>query len=136
MAVGTLADARDVLDVVLAHAMAHRERRQFVLARQIPDEWLPHLPGVVFVRLSEGDAVRHLEACGSYWVIDRVQRTRNTVSFWLNARCGGTALYYVVSFDGHEWKLGPPGATDDGRGWGPGIGSGFVGRPAECPCVK
>src|SRR5689334_15366667 len=98
MAVGTAAEARDVFDVVLAHAMAHRERRQFVLASQIPDEWLPHLSGMVFVRLSEGDAVRHLEACGSYWVIDRVQRTRNTVSFWLNARCGGTALYYVVSF--------------------------------------
>jgi len=132
-AIGTDADAGAVIGVVLAHAMA-QSHREFFLASQIPDKWLPRLSGVEFVRLSQADAVRHLAACGEYWVIEQVRLTGDTVSLQLTHRCGASRLDYVASFDGHEWKLGPPG-TDASHGWGPGSGSGYAHLSAECPCL-
>jgi hypothetical protein len=131
-AIGTDADAGAVLRVVLAHAMT-QSHREFFLASQIADEWSGRLSRANVVLLSETDAVQHLAACGSYWVVERVQRTADTVSLWLTNRCGGSTLHYLVSFDGHEWKLGPP--ARGGGGWVPGIGSGIAGHLAECPCL-
>ena len=136
-AIGRDTDARAVIAIVLGHAMqpAERSRREFFLASQIRNEWLPTVQRVEFVRLSDTDIAAHLATCGYYWMIDRVERTNNVVSLRLRQRCGGTSLGYVVSFDGREWRLGPPGTGKDGGGWGPGRGSGFNGRPPGCPCL-
>ena len=133
--IGTDADARSVMSQVLTHLMVNHDRREFFLASQIRTEWLPSTPGVEFVRLADAEVVGHISACGVYWLVAKVERVDNVVSMMLNQRCGGTTRSYIVSFEGNEWRLGPPGIGKSGRGWGPGIGSGFVGgRPPECRC--
>lgn len=111
------------------------ERREFVLASQIRTEWLPSIRGLEFVRLADAEIVRHISACGRYRLVDKVERVDNVVSMMLTQRCGGTARSYIVSFEGNEWRLGPPGTGKDGGGWTPGIASGFGGGPPPgCRC--
>jgi hypothetical protein len=95
---------------VLTHLMVNHERREFVLASQIRTEWLPSTPGVEFVRLADADVVGHISACGVYWLVEKVDRVDNVVSIMLNQSCGGTVRGYIVSFEGSEWRLGPPGS--------------------------
>jgi hypothetical protein len=133
--IGTDVDARSVVAQVLTHLVVNHERREFFLASQIRPEWLPAIPGVEFVRLADAEIVRHVSACGRYWLVDKVERVDNVVSMMLNQRCGGTSRGYIVSFEGNEWRLGPPGTGKDGSGWTPGIGSGFGGGPPPgCHC--
>jgi hypothetical protein len=132
--IGNEVDARNVVAKVLTHAMANHERREFFLASQVRNEWLPAVQGVEFVRLSDTDIAGHLSGCGLYWIISRLERADNVVSMWLEQRCGGRTLHYVVSFDGNEWRLGAPGTGKDGGGWIQGIGSGVAARPPGCPC--
>jgi hypothetical protein len=127
--IGTDMDVRSVVAQVLTHLMVNHERREYFLASQIRTEWLPSIPGVEFVRLADAEVDKHISACGRYWLMDKVERVENVVSMTLNQKCGGTVRDYIVSFDGNEWRLGPPGTGKDGRGWGPGIGSGFPGGP-------
>jgi hypothetical protein len=138
--VGSDVDARNVIARVLTHAMANphamgSRRWEFFLASQIRNEWLPVAEGVDFVRLADTEIAGFLAGCGSYWVIGHLERVEKVVSIRLSKKCGGTALDYIVSFDGSEWRLGPPGAGKD-RGWVPGIGSGIAGPRPECPCLK
>ena len=134
-AIGMDADARSVVAQVLAHLMLNHDRREFFQASQIPSDWLPSIPGVEFVRLTDAEIVEHISACGVYWVVTKVERVDNVVSMMLNKRCGGTVKGYVVSLEAKEWRLGPPGTGKDGGGWVPGIGSGFVGGPPTgCRC--
>ena len=101
----------------------------------MPIEWLPSIPGVEFVRLADADIVGHISACGVYWLVTKAERVANVVSLMLNQRCGGTVKSYIVSLDGKEWRLGPPGTGKDGGGWVPGIGSGYLGGlPPGCRC--
>jgi hypothetical protein len=133
--VGTDLDASSVIAQVFTHLMVNHERREFVLASQIRTDWLPLVPGVEFVRLADAEIVGHISACGRYWLVDKVARVDNVVSMTLNQRCGGTVRDYIVSFEGKEWRLGPPGTGKDGGGWVPGIGSGFLGGPPPaCRC--
>ena len=76
---------------------AERSRREFFLASQIRNEWLPTVQRVEFVRLSDNDIAAHLAKCGYYWMIYRVERSDNVVSLWLFQNCGSTARDYVVS---------------------------------------
>jgi hypothetical protein len=133
--IGTDADARSVVAQVLTHLMLNHERREFFLASQIRPEWLPSIPGVQFVRLADTDVLKHISACGRYWLVDKVERADHVVSVMLNQRCGGTSRRYIVSLEENEWRLGPPGSGKDGSGWTPGIGSGFGGAPSPgCRC--
>ena len=133
--IGTDADARSVVVQVLTHLMGNHERREFFLASQIRTEWLPSIPGVEFVRLADAEIVTHISACGEYWLVDKIERVDNVVTMTLNHRCGGTFRVYIVSFEGNEWRLGPPGTGKDGGGWTPGIGCGFGGGPPPgCHC--
>ena len=134
--IGSDVDARNVIAMVLTHAMAHRGRQQFFLANQVRNEWLPLLQGVDLVRLAETEIAGYLSGCGSYWIISHLERTDRIVSIRLAEKCGGTELHYIVSVDGSEWRLGPPGTGKDGGGWAPGIGSGSVGSPPGCPCLN
>jgi len=133
--IGSDADTRGVLAQVLTHLM-DSERREFVLASQLRAEWLPSIPGVEFVRLADAEVSKHLAACGVYWLVGKVERVENVVSVMLNQKCGGAARSYIVSLDGHEWRLGPPGTGKDGGGWVMGITSGVLGGgpPPGCPC--
>jgi hypothetical protein len=129
--IGTDADARSVVAQVLTHFMINHERREFFLASQIPAEWLPSISGVEFVRLADAEIVGHTSACGRYWIFSNVERADSVVRMKLSQRCGGTTMDYIASFEGNQWRLGPPG----GGSWVPGVGSGFVGGPpADCRC--
>ena len=64
--IGSDADARSVLAMVLTHAVASRSKKEFFLASQIRDEWLPTVKGVEFVRLSDSEIAGHLGKCGYY----------------------------------------------------------------------
>src|SRR5882724_2087441 len=78
--IGTDADARSVVAQVLAHLMVNHEHREFLLASQIPTEWLPSTPGVELVRLADADIAGHIAACGRYWLLEQVKRVDNVVS--------------------------------------------------------
>ena len=132
---GSDADAHLVIAKVLTHAMAQGERRKYFLMSQIRNEWLPVIPGVELVRLADSEIAGHLSGCGVYWIISRFERADNVVSMWLQQKCGGSGRHYIVSFDGNEWRLGPPGTGKDGGGWAPGIGSGIPMPQPDCPCL-
>jgi hypothetical protein len=126
--IGSEADAAAVMRLVLPHS-----NREFFLARQIRREWVP-AGSEQLIRLNDAEAVDHLNACGVYWVVSRVERSGDVVTLDLSQRCGGTLLSYTASLERGAWHLGPPNMN--GRGFGPGIGSGFTGRPEGCPCIK
>ena len=132
-AIGTDADARDVIQLVLAKLLSQGSSREFVLASQISARWLPSLSTVEIVRLAETAVDPHLAACGSYWLVFDVKRMDNVVSLKVSQRCGCSVREYVTSFEDGAWHLGPPRATAGG-GWTEGIGSGCVGPPPGCPC--
>lgn len=135
-AIGGDADARDIFSLVFAHMFQPGSPRQeFLLSSQLRPEWLPVIDRVDLVLLAEPEAATLIAKCGRYWVVGPIKRVGDVVSLSLGQRCGGTLLEYVVSFDGRAWRLGPPGTGENGRGWGPGIGSGFVRRPPGCPCL-
>ena len=132
---GSDIDARGAIRQVLTHAMHPDREPHFFLASQIQSEWLPVVKGVNSVRLADTEVAGHLSGCGSFWIISRLERAGNIVRMSVYHKCGGTLLDYIASFDGGEWRLGPPGTGKDGRGWGPGMGSGFATPQPDCPCV-
>jgi hypothetical protein len=135
-AIGSDADARGIFSLVFAHVFQRGSpRKEFLLSSQLRREWLPAVDRVDFVLLAETEAATLISKCGRYWMVSRVERSGTVVSLRLSERCGGTLLGYVVSLDGREWRLGPPGTGQNGGGWVPGIGSGFAGRPPGCPCL-
>lgn len=133
-AIGTDADARDVIKLVLAKLLAQGSSREFVLATQISAHWLPSLSRVETVRLADTAVDAHLAGCGLYWLVSDVKRTDNVVSLKVSQRCGCTTREYVTSFEDGAWHLGPPRAATGSGGWTEGIGSGCVGPPPGCPC--
>jgi hypothetical protein len=133
-AIGTDADARDVIQLVLSKLLAQGSSREFVLATQISAHWLPSLSRVEVIRLADTAVDPHLAACGSYWFVFDVKRTDNVVSLKVSQRCGCSVREYVTSFEDGAWHLGPPRAATAGGGWVEGIGSGCVGPPPGCPC--
>jgi hypothetical protein len=108
VAIGNEVDSRNVFVTVLTHAMRDH-KREFFLASQIRNDWMPVLQGVEFVRLADTEIVGHISACGRYWIVSLVERANSVVRMKLNQRCGGTTLDYIVSFDGAVWRIGPPG---------------------------
>jgi hypothetical protein len=135
-AIGSDADARAVLSVVFAHVFqpSNQGRREFLLRSQIRPEWLPHVDHVDVALMTEADAETLLSACGTYWTVTHVERSDTVVSLRLASRCGGMTRDYIVSLNGQQWRLGPPGTGANGGGWVPGIGCGFAQRPTGCPC--
>ncbi len=133
--IGSDVDARGAISAVLTHAMAQRSKREFFLATQMSNEWLPSLPGVELVRLTDSEIAAHVANCGLYWVVNRIERSDNVVSLSLSQKCGGASLTYIVSFDERGWRLGPPATGKDRGGWVPGTGSGIAGPMSECPCL-
>jgi hypothetical protein len=133
-AIGSDADARHVIQLVLANLLAQRSNREFVLASQISANWLPSLGRVEIIRLADTAVDRHLAACGRYWVVFDVNRADNVVSLKVSERCGCSVREYVTSFEDGAWHLGPPRAATTRGGWAQGIGSGCVGPPPGCPC--
>src|SRR5262245_57431451 len=86
--IGSEADARAVLITVLSHAMA-QSRTEFFLASQMRPDWLPVVRRAEFVRLADNDVASHLASCGTYWIIDTLERTDSVVSLMLRRKCGG-----------------------------------------------
>ena len=136
-AIGSDADARDVFSIVFTHMFQPSyQATKFLLSSQVRPGWLPAIDRVDFVLLTDAEAATLISNCGTYWRVSRVEHSDKVVSLRFDERCGGTRLEYVVSFDGHAWRLGPPGTGQNGGGWSPGIGSGFSGPPPDCPCFQ
>jgi hypothetical protein len=134
-AIGSDADARDVVRLVLADLLAQKSNREFVLASQISADWLPLLGRVEIVRLEDAAVNQHLATCGRYWVVFDVNRTNNVVSLKVSERCGCSVREYITTFEDGAWHLGPPRAATGKGGWAQGIGSGCVEVPPGCPCL-
>jgi hypothetical protein len=127
-AIGSDADAGRVMWRVFSHAFAYRGSRHHLLREQVRAAWLPHIEGTELVLVSDAEATALAGRCETYWIIENVRRANEVVSLNLRRQCAGTTLGYIVSFDGQDWRLGPPGLAA-GQGWAPGIGSGFYGGP-------
>jgi hypothetical protein len=86
--IGTDVDARRVVAQVLTHLLVNHGRREFFLASQMRAEWLPSIPGVEFVRLSDAGIAGHISTCGTYWLVDWVNieptATRIGITTWKN----------------------------------------------------
>jgi hypothetical protein len=133
--IGSDKDTRSVVGLVLSHLLVNHQRREFFLASQFRTEWLPPVPGVEFVRLPDAEIGGHISVCGTYWLVNKVERVDNVVSIMLTKMCAATTRGYIVSFEGGEWRPGPPGTGKDGGSWVPGIGSGILGGPPPgCRC--
>jgi hypothetical protein len=137
-AIGTDADAAGVFSAIFAHMFrstaGSRQIRESLLLSQLRPEWLPVVEGVDFDLMTAVEAEALIQNCGRYWFVTRVDRADKVVTVVLNRRCACAAREYVVSLNGDEWRLGPPGTGENGRGWGPGMTCGCAGRPAGCPC--
>jgi hypothetical protein len=101
-----------------------RKRRELFLHSQIRPEWVPVLSQVDLVLTTETEAAS-LSECNFYRTVDRVTRSENTVTMELGEHCGGGSRRYTASFDDGEWHVGPSG-----------LGSGIVGPPIGCPCLR
>ena len=128
--IGSEADAKAVLALVLRRAMKSRAPQQFFLASQVRSEWLPVIPGMQLTRLTEADIPRHLAACGVYWIIS-AQREGDVVLMELKQRCGGSSYRFAVPSEGGVWKDPPSGIQG---GLLEGNGSGIVGSQPGCAC--
>lgn len=135
--IGSQDDARAVFSLVLAHLLVLRpsgRARAYFLSSQLSADWLPQSDRASIVLLADAEARVLAANCGDYWRVSRIERAEATVTLHLSLRCSAEMLAYEITHEGNRWRLGPAGMRGDG-GWGPGIGSGFVGeRPAECSC--
>jgi hypothetical protein len=131
--IGSEADARAVFLLVFSHLSASASERS-VLESQVRADWVPDDVSKHLARVSHQDAANLIANCGVYWVVSRVERTKNDVSLWLTLRCSGRSVEYVASLHAGQWRLGPSDLPE-GNGWAPGMGAGFAGgRPPECQC--
>lgn len=132
-AIGSEADAQRVIQLVLRDHFEHRSGREFVLASQVRQNWLPRMRNEL-VRLMAADVEPHLAACGRYWALFEVTHVANVVTLKIGERCGCSFRGHMATFEDGDWHLGPPRGATRGWGWAEGIGSGCVGRPPGCPC--
>jgi hypothetical protein len=125
-AIGSVVDARAVIGAAFAQEFgsSRQPAREFFLSSQVPKDWLPRIQGIEFVGLSDREAAALLSKCLTYWVIRSVERSADVVSLVLERKCSGGSHHYQISFDAGMWRA-------DLRG----LGSGFVGRPTDCPCL-
>lgn len=137
-AIGSDTDAQGALSTALAFQFRpqSRPRQEYFLSSQVRAEWLPTIEGVEFVRLTGAEIAGHLANCGRYWLLRRVERSDNAVWVELTHRCGGQSRSHVVSFSDGQWRLGWPNRPPGTVGFVGGVGSGFVGRPPGCPCLR
>ena len=124
--IGSDTEAQALVSGELKHLSGNR--RIPVLARQIRPEWVPHVDGVEFLRLSDGDAEKHLANCetgGSYWVMSVNQLDGGMLEVTTSLKCGVST--HSVQFDRSEGQW---------RARRRGIGSGIVEVPPECECLR
>lgn len=92
-----------------------------VIGVQIPEPWLPTIPGVRFVRLTNDAARTHLQQCGRLLFINAFNaRTSDAVTITIAdaSRCSmtGLDLRFERSADGWHLKTdGVPGGVVSGK---------------------
>jgi hypothetical protein len=129
--IGSDADAEAVMSAALAFPPGSRPRKEFVLASQIREDWIPQVEGVEIVRVSDAEAASLLLACGTYWVIT-VRRDLNARHAAANGsmlvsrrqQCSASVSETEFVLRGGQW-----------RAVGGGLGSGWVGGPPP-ECVR
>jgi hypothetical protein len=125
--VGTESAARAIVSLALREFLRTRpdERTTTMIAAQIPDHWLPAIPGVEFVRLPVDRARAHFQQCGNLLYVNSLTRPSDDVvviSIAEGDKChsGGLDFRFRRSEDGWHLQEGLPG--------------GFVGGVEACGC--
>jgi hypothetical protein len=93
-----------------------------VIGAQIPEKWLPVIPGVQIVRLSDNDARAHFQQCGRLLFVNSFTRAESDVvvidvAEGNKCQIGGWSLRFNRRADG--WRLvrdGIPGGFGSGAG--------------------
>jgi hypothetical protein len=97
-----------------------------VIAAQIRENWLPGIPGVQFIRLSDDDARAHFQRCGKLLFVNSFLRASDDVvqiSVAEGNRCDFSGLDFRFARTADHWL------RDDSR-----VGGGFASGSSDCGC--
>jgi hypothetical protein len=97
-----------------------------LIGAQISENWLPKLPGVRFIRLTDDAARAHLQQCGRLLFVNSFKLLTSdaaTIAIAEGNRCtvGGSDLRFNRSADGWHLETGV-------------LPGGFVSGGSDCPC--
>ena len=96
-----------------------------IIAEQIPAEWLPAIPGVEWVRLSDGAARTHAQQCGTFMFVSSFRRPTPDVAVVTveqGNKCQSIGRNFHFRLTASGW------AADDG------VVGGVVGGRTDCGC--
>jgi hypothetical protein len=116
---------------IISRALAFQVRVQHtesivVIGSQIPENWIPAIPGVQFLRVGDAAARTHFEGCGVLWVVESFTRVADdavSIGIAKRTKCSSSGLW--LQFNG----------TADGWHRKEGAGSGFGSGTEHCGCM-
>ena len=124
-------DSESEAGVVVSRALLYAIRSfpnktTAVLAGQIPEKWLPVIPDVQFVRLSDDAAKTHFQQCGRLLFVNSFKRATNdivAIDIAEGNKCQwiGSSLRFNRTAEG--WR-----EIDDG------VPGGFASAGSDCDC--
>jgi hypothetical protein len=126
--VGTESAASAIVSEALTYRVGNSSSKKAttVPGSEIPENWLPHVSGVVFERLSDDAIQAHLKACGWVLYIHSFKRVDpDTVSITVAERNECESSGVTLTF-----KRSPDGWHQDTSG----VGGGFVSGAGHCAC--
>jgi hypothetical protein len=119
--------ARSIVSQALAeHVRSFPHKTTTVIGAQIPENWLPAIPGVEFLRLADDAARAHLQQCGRILYINSFRLLTDelaTVAVAEGNSCSNSGLDLRFRRVADDWRL----ETD-------GVPGGFAGGTSECAC--
>ena len=107
MAVGDEPQARAMVSEMLTDLLSGRGAATIaVLSSQLPEECLPAINGIEFVRISNEEATARLDACLSYVTVWHVRRSAHELflSIQERERCRSRGRDRHYTLDGTDWK--------------------------------
>ena len=122
----TEAAASSIVSQALAeYVRIFPDKSTTLIGAQIPENWLPAIPGVRFLRLADDAARAYLQQCGRILYVHLFRLTDDlaTISVADGNICGDSGLDFRFRRLADDWHL----VTD-------GVGGGFAGGSSECAC--
>jgi len=122
----TEAAASSIVSQALAeHVRIFPRKTTTVIGAQIPEDWLPVIPGVRFLRLEDDAARAHLQECGRILYVNLFRLTDDvaTIAVAEGNSCSSSGLDFQFRRLADGWHL----VTD-------GVQGGFGGGASGCAC--